>query len=168
MTKYFTLANAITVSRLFIFFGSLWFLAMGESTLAIVLFAIAWGLDAIDGLVARLMGEVSEFGSQLDKVIDRIIVGIGLLAFIRLGLLPRAAILLITKDIALAPAITILAARDEPDPGLGRLGKTVTLLQGVAIIWLALGYGVEYQAYVIGFVAVVGFLAAFLHLRRIV
>ncbi len=166
--KKLTLANGITVVRLLIFFVSLWYLAQGFEYIAIVLFAVAWGLDAVDGLAARLMGQTSELGSQLDKIIDRIIVIVGLLAFIRLGLLPRVAILIATKDVALAPSMTILAANNRSDPGLGRFGKTVTLLQGLSIIWLTLGYAPEAQIYVIGFVAVVGFVAAFLHLRRIV
>jgi cardiolipin synthase len=165
--KYVTLANGITVGRLGLFGWALWLLAQGDTYQAIILFAIAWGLDAVDGLAARFLGQASEFGSQFDKIVDRIIVGLGLLAFIRLGLLPRAAILILTKDFALVPLMTILAAEKRNDPGLGQFGKTVTLLQGLSILVLLLGFARGYEMFVIGFAAVVGFAAAYLHYLKV-
>lgn len=166
MQPYWTAANVITVSRLGIFALSLFYIAQDRLIPAVAAFAVAWGLDAFDGFVARRFGQASEFGSMLDKVVDRFIIVVGILAFISAEYLPAAALLLGTKDIALLPSLTIHAARGENTRGLGWEGKALSVLQGGAVVWLLVDW--PYQNAVIGLVAVLGAMAAYRYLRAIV
>jgi CDP-diacylglycerol--serine O-phosphatidyltransferase len=47
-------------------------LLSGDTKLAIVLASIAFQLDALDGFIARKLGKASEFGRQLDSMVDLI------------------------------------------------------------------------------------------------
>lgn len=133
-----TLANLITASRLVFFALCIGELANRNPDTAIAWFALAWGLDAVDGLIARVMGQETIFGSQLDKAIDRIILIGGGVFLIRYGYLPPFAVFLFVKDIGLSMA---LQARPTGSlfPSAGFLGKAVSALQGATIIWMFFG-----------------------------
>ncbi len=163
--KYITVANVVSISRLVLFGGFLYFLAGRQFAVAITLFILSWALDAIDGVMARALRQATELGSLLDKSIDRLVLGLGALVLIRLGYAPPATILLFTKDICLLPVLTIHALRREAIQGVGVKGKMMTFLQGLALLWLV--FGGPAQTVVIGVVASLGFLVAFLHLRRL-
>jgi len=60
----------------------------GLGWLPAVLFAIAAGLDAVDGAVARATDSVSEFGGRLDTEIDALTVLCGALIAVSYGLAP--------------------------------------------------------------------------------
>jgi phosphatidylglycerophosphate synthase len=158
-----TAANGITFARLVLFAVFLLLLSQNRFAVAIGFFVAAWALDAADGYVARWLGQESKFGSQLDKIVDRVILILGVLALIKTAYLPAAAIFLLTKDIGLAPVLTIHAMRQEGLAGAGRLGKLMAAIQGGGIFWLLLGW--PYSQLVIGFVAVLGGLVAWQHLR---
>lgn len=160
-----TAANVVTLARLPIFIAFLWYLAQGRLALALGFFVAAWALDAVDGLLARWLKQETVLGSTLDKIIDRIILGLGILALIRLGYLPRSAILLLSKDFALLPVLTIHGARGESLAGAGLPGKVITVVQGVAVFWLLLQW--PYPAVVIGAVAVAGAFVASRHLYHV-
>lgn len=69
-------ANLITLSRLGVLFLIFSVLGKGEPRwhlLALVLTVLLIALDGVDGMVARLLKEVSEFGSVFDIVVDRIV-----------------------------------------------------------------------------------------------
>ncbi len=161
----FTAANAVTLVRLPIFFAFLWYLAQDRLAWALILFVAAWALDAVDGLLARWLKQETALGSTLDKIIDRIILGLGILALIRLAYLPRSAILLLAKDLALLPVLTIHGARGESLAGAGLSGKTMTFVQGAAVFWLLAEW--SYQEIVIGAVAIAGGVVACRHLYQV-
>ncbi|SDQ92447.1 CDP-alcohol phosphatidyltransferase family protein [Natronobacterium texcoconense] len=58
--------------------------------LPVALFALAAGLDAVDGLVARATGAVTELGSRLDVEMDGLVVLVGTLVGLSSGSLPLA------------------------------------------------------------------------------
>lgn len=158
------LANAVTISRLFFFAGFVWQLAQGNGTLAIVFFVVAWCLDAIDGVVARSIGQETVFGSQLDKAIDRIIIVGSVVFLLRYEYIPSIAVFLLVKDIGLS--IALQSRRDgKPFSSAGALGKIVSVLQGVGIVWLFFGLPGQ-----ILFVTLVGFLGGYVavdYLRKL-
>ncbi len=133
------IANAVTVSRLFFFAGCVWQLAHNHPTTGIILFSIAWGLDAVDGAIARRFGQATMLGSQLDKAIDRIITIGSVVFLLRYEYLPAMAVFLVVKDAGLAMALSV-RQRGKPFPSAGRLGKLTSLLQGVGILWLFFGF----------------------------
>ena len=93
-----TLATAITLARgaaLAVFAG---FLATGLPTgraawLPAVLFAIAAGLDTVDGAVARATDSVSELGGRLDTEMDGLTVLFGTIVIVTAGLAPTIFLL---------------------------------------------------------------------------
>ncbi len=141
--SYLNIANLITGSRLLFFAVCVEELAASRPDSAIILFIIAWGLDAIDGPIARYLGQESIFGSQLDKTIDRIIL-IGSVTFLlRYHYLPSIAVFLLVKDIGLSIALTA-QKKGKPFPSANWQGKVLSLLQGVGILWLFAGFPGQY------------------------
>ena len=76
-TPLFTIANVLTFIRLLLL-PPIYFLLADEtaamSGLALLLVAIGWLLDGVDGYVARRCDQVSELGKILDPVVDKIFV----------------------------------------------------------------------------------------------
>jgi phosphatidylglycerophosphate synthase len=84
-------ANAVTLSRgvlILPIFGLLW---VGQPTLALGLYVLAALTDVIDGWLARRFNQASEFGAQLDAVVDNIfsLAILGFLALAYPGLIAR-------------------------------------------------------------------------------
>ena len=164
MPGMITWANSITASRLIFFALFIVELAYSRPYSAITFFLFAWGLDAIDGPVARYMGEESAFGSQLDKIIDRIIL-LGSGVFLtRYNYLPPFALFIFTKDIGLAMALTA-KEKGKLFPSASWKGKLASVLQGVGILWLFAD--LPFQYIVVAIVGVFGGFVAVDYLRRL-
>jgi phosphatidylglycerophosphate synthase len=84
-------ANAVTLSRGLLIAPILGLLWMGQSTLALGLYVLAALTDLIDGWLARRFKQASEFGAQLDAVVDNIfsVAILGFLALAYPGLIAR-------------------------------------------------------------------------------
>lgn len=84
-------ANIVSITRIFIAFASIGLLFINTTTAyiwAIVLAAIAFSMDAVDGYLARKFGQASQLGAVLDIMGDRIIEAIYWIVFAVLGWLP--------------------------------------------------------------------------------
>ncbi len=158
------IANIVTASRLIFFAVCIEELSSGRPYSAIILFLFAWGLDAIDGPIARYMGTESVFGSQLDKTIDRIVL-IGSVTFLlRYEYLPPIAVFLMVKDIGLSMALNA-QEKGKPFPPASWYGKAISLLQGISILWLFAG--LPGQTILVTIVALWGGWVAVDYLRRL-
>ncbi|MGH9856762.1 MAG: CDP-alcohol phosphatidyltransferase family protein [Acidobacteriota bacterium] len=163
--RLITWANGITIVRFIFFLCFVGFLFTGQTRLAVTLFTLAWALDAVDGYIARRLHLETALGSFLDKIVDRVLIGFGLLCLIVTGYLPDYSILILTKDIGLLPVLTIHLARQEYPVPAGWRGKAMTALQGVAILWLLFRW--PYPEIVVGITAALGGMAAIVHLRNV-
>ncbi len=67
----------------------------GQSTLAVVLFAVIGWSDYLDGFAARLTGQYSRMGALLDPVVDRLLVISGMIVCWHFDLLPHWALALV-------------------------------------------------------------------------
>jgi CDP-diacylglycerol--glycerol-3-phosphate 3-phosphatidyltransferase len=65
-----TIPNMLTVFRMLCSPVLLWLAWQGYATAFLLLLAAAFFSDAVDGLIARLSGQVSKFGAQLDSCAD--------------------------------------------------------------------------------------------------
>jgi phosphatidylglycerophosphate synthase len=63
-------ANFITLTRVALVVGG----ALGSRSQALAAFLMVWVLDALDGAVARRLGEASEFGARFDLETDALFV----------------------------------------------------------------------------------------------
>jgi cardiolipin synthase (CMP-forming) len=97
-----TIPNAIGYVRLALIplFVVLSFLADGQSTPGVIIFAvIAWS-DYLDGIAARLTGQYSRLGALLDPMVDRLLVLSGAVVCFWFELLPRwALIVLVAREV---------------------------------------------------------------------
>ena len=69
------LANLITLLRILLTFSVIVLLEHVQplNIVCISTIALIFGLDAVDGIVARKRNETSEFGARLDIIADRVI-----------------------------------------------------------------------------------------------
>ena len=158
------IANAVTVSRLGFFAACIWFLRAGRPGVAILFFVIAWGLDAVDGAIARRLGQATILGSQLDKTIDRIIIIGSVVFLLRYEYIPAMAVFLLVKDIGLSMALGVRPA-SVPFPSAGVLGKLTSILQGLGILWLYFGFPGE--VLIVTIVGLLGGYVAVDYLRKL-
>jgi CDP-diacylglycerol--glycerol-3-phosphate 3-phosphatidyltransferase len=127
------LPNAITLSRIPMMFIIVWLMFCtwpGAATLAFVLFIAAAVGDWLDGYVARVRGQVSNFGKLMDAMADKIMVmGIvmGLVykheIYLVLALITLCREFLVTGMRMVAATKGVVVAADG-----GGKTKTVTLL----------------------------------------
>ena len=90
-----TLPNAITLARLLAVPLAVWLVVRGWYEAALWLFLLAGLSDAVDGWLARRLGQVSRLGSLLDPVADKALL---VSVFISLGardLLPAWLVILV-------------------------------------------------------------------------
>ncbi len=134
------LANIVTGIRLVMCGWFVWWLIQGNVMGAAMVFVVAWGLDALDGWLARRLKEETKFGYWFDKIVDRLLLIGGLVVALAMGKLPAYGIGIAMKDIILIPVITIKLFHGEYDFGMGKFGKVMTFAQGVSLLWLLIGW----------------------------
>lgn len=132
-----TVPNIITAVRLLLGVAAARILLQGDTALALVIFTIAWALDAVDGVIARQFNQATSFGYLFDKVVDRALLVGAVVLLLRTAAIPPIAILIFTKDIATLPALGMQLTHRERIASLGTSGKILTLLQGLALLWIA-------------------------------
>jgi len=71
----FVTPNMITLLRFFLIPAVLWFLVVVNYQIGVPLFLFAALTDALDGSVARLRHQVTEWGSFYDPLADKLLVG---------------------------------------------------------------------------------------------
>ncbi len=134
-----TVANAVTGVRLIFFALFLWAAAAHQIGLAIFFWLLAWALDFVDGWLARRLRQATAFGYIFDKAVDRLVLFGGVLVVLTEQLVPDYALLLLTKEIAILPALSWQMHQRAAMPSLGLFGKILNILQGLGFIWLLLG-----------------------------
>ncbi len=90
-----TLPNAITLARLLAVPAAVWLIVRGWYEAALWVFLLAGLSDAVDGWLARRLGQVSRLGSLLDPVADKaLLVSVFVSLGVR-GLLPAWLVILV-------------------------------------------------------------------------
>ena len=84
------LAGLISITSLLAAWGAIIALITNDLKLAIVLAVIAFLLDSLDGFTARKLGKASEFGRQLDGMIDAFNYSLFAALLVQLYLIPGA------------------------------------------------------------------------------
>jgi CDP-diacylglycerol--glycerol-3-phosphate 3-phosphatidyltransferase len=101
-----------------------------------IIFGLASITDALDGNIARARGCVSKFGTFMDPVADKLLVGAALVALAAVG---RASVLLPVVIIAREVAVTVLrlhARGHRLEISASPLGKTKMALQVAMVLSL--------------------------------
>jgi CDP-diacylglycerol---glycerol-3-phosphate 3-phosphatidyltransferase len=103
-----TLANAITISRLFVLAVAVWLLYSPDPMpkfIAFFLTIILIAMDGIDGMVARARNETSELGAVIDIAIDRVVENVYWIVFAHLNVVPVWVALVVVSRGILTDAV---------------------------------------------------------------
>lgn len=136
----YNLPNQISAARLGLALLLFVLLAFDQMAAGLVVFVLAAGSDAVDGYVARRLGQVTTLGRMLDPFVDKVVV---LGAFIFLlpvggsGLQPWMVTVIVAREL-LVTALRSYLERQGADFSASFSGKLKMVLQCVAIGWILL------------------------------
>ena len=138
----YTLANIITLLRLIlvpIFFAVL--ISGRNDTVSFLLFALAASTDWLDGQIARRTGTVTELGKAIDPLVDRALIGFGVLGVYLIDRVPLwVLVVLLVRDLYLLGGTVYLARRRVRAPAVAYIGKVTTTLLLFGFSDLILGW----------------------------
>jgi cardiolipin synthase len=130
-----TAPNVLTLLRIFL--APFLVIAVLERRFvpAFVLFLMAAGTDAMDGLLARWLRQRTMLGQYLDPVADKLLLSSLFLVLTYMGILePRVAVLVFGRDLGmLLTAVILYATTDLRDFHPSLLGKANSFSQVLAI-----------------------------------
>jgi CDP-diacylglycerol--glycerol-3-phosphate 3-phosphatidyltransferase len=142
----FRLANLLTFSRLLLTLPFFLFFRAKLMVPAAIIFGLAALTDYFDGRIARKQG-ITSFGSFMDSIVDKILVGTGLISFYLfqhehldsgVGLIPIWIVLVILGREVIVTALRILCvAKNGEVISANRWGKYKTTTQ-VIVIFISL------------------------------
>lgn len=104
-----TIPNLLTVSRILLTPGFVMAFVDKRFDIAWVLFAIAGLTDALDGLLARLLKQRTNFGAMLDPLADKVLLVTSFLCLAFQGWLPNwLAVLVVSRDVIIVGGLSLL------------------------------------------------------------
>lgn len=151
-----TQANRITILRILFIPLFIYFLLSKElpysSLIAAGLFIALSLTDALDGFVARKYGQETDLGKLIDPLADKMLVYGAFLGFVQTGKLWSWVVLIILiRDFAVM-GLRVWAAKKGTIIGADKLAKWKTALQMTAIVFLILGWPLQYFLFLISFI----------------
>jgi CDP-diacylglycerol---glycerol-3-phosphate 3-phosphatidyltransferase len=102
-------------------------------TAAIVVFTVAALTDMWDGRIARRRGLVSQWGTFLDPLADKLLIGATFVCFVLKGFMPWSAVLLIFGRDILVTVLRVRAIKQHVTLPTTNLAKAKTVAQFIAI-----------------------------------
>jgi len=136
-----TLANKITLSRIFIcpFFVLFLFLGGGMAkVIALLLFVISSFSDLLDGYIARRKNEITPMGKIIDPVADKVLVYSAFICFIQLHLVPFWMVIIIMARDFFIMALRVEVARRNVIVSASNLAKAKTAFEYIVIFFVLL------------------------------
>lgn len=122
-----TIPNFLTLLRLILLIPFSCLLINHEYVWALVLILVVGGTDWLDGKLARLLNQQSQFGVVFDPLVDRIYMLIIPVLFAVDGLLSWWVLVIIfLREILLLPSVIILKQKKLPFLQVTYLGKAAT------------------------------------------
>jgi cardiolipin synthase (CMP-forming) len=110
------------------------------TTAGLVLFAIVVATDWVDGTIARRTGQVSDVGTILDPVADRLAIAAGLIALVLRGIFPLwAAAAILARDLTVLLVGAIALVRSDVRVEVRWIGKLATFSLMAAIPMVSWG-----------------------------
>ena len=147
-SAWLTVPNLLSLGRLVLTPVLVW-LIVGEETswrtwVAFALFGVMAVSDYLDGYIARRTNTVTDLGTTLDPVSDRVLVMASLVAIMWAGGLPWwLGIPVLLRDAVLSVVFLALARRGFGKPKVRRVGKTATFALLSALPCLVVGEEIE-------------------------
>ena len=119
---------------------------------ALALFGLASLTDALDGVIARKYGLVTNFGALMDPLADKLLVMAAMLCFLAVGLVHVAVVIALLSREFLVTSIRLVAVGKGNVIAADMWGKLKTVIQ---MIWILFGLLLLWLGAVEGWSAVV-------------
>jgi CDP-diacylglycerol--glycerol-3-phosphate 3-phosphatidyltransferase len=139
--RVLTIPNVLSLLRLAGVPVFLWLLLGPEADLvALLVLAFAGVSDYLDGKIARALGQTSKVGVVLDPAADRLYILATLVAFVLRDIIPWwLAVLIVGRDLVLAPGVALLRRHGYAPLNVSYLGKSATFCLLYAFPLLLIG-----------------------------
>jgi cardiolipin synthase len=121
-----------------------WLIVSGHTNWATALFAAMGITDYLDGWIARRTNTVTDLGTTLDPVSDRVLVMAALVTMMVADILPWwLGVPVLARDAAISLAFLALARRGFGKPKVRRVGKSATFALLTALPLVLLGEEID-------------------------
>jgi cardiolipin synthase (CMP-forming) len=138
-----TIPNVLSVSRIVLLPIVLLLLFKRQNAAAVSVMAVSWTTDALDGYLARKLGQVSNLGRVLDHLVDKVWVGSVLVALVYIRNLPLfLAGAVILRDLLILAGSGVIMKRR----GLFVQSDVVGKITGFAFALMIVFYTLEIPA----------------------
>jgi cardiolipin synthase len=135
-----TVPNLLSFARLALTPVLGWLIVKGHTNYAVGLFGFMGVSDYFDGWIARRTNTVTDLGTTLDPVSDRVLAMVALVTLMMGDYLPVwMGLIVLVREAALSLAFLFLARRGFGKPKVRRVGKTATFALFTAMPGLMLG-----------------------------
>src|SRR3989339_1965316 len=129
--------NILTIGRILLVPILVIFLLEGRELAAFWVFVLAGVTDALDGFLARVLKQKTEFGSFTDPIADKLLLITSYITLAVLGVLPKwLAVIVVSRDVLICGGIGILMLYDRDfkiKPSL--VSKVTTFLQLLTVVF---------------------------------
>jgi cardiolipin synthase len=134
--RFWTVPNALSLSRIALLPLFVWAL-IEPARLWLAGALMAWGIvsDVLDGFLARLLKQESEWGRIIDPLADKLTVGVALLfCYVSRGLPLWVLVLVLGRDLSILLGAPLLAQRIGRLPQSNMTGRLAALSLGVVAV----------------------------------
>lgn len=133
----FTVPNVISALRIISIPFIAWLITERQMIGALVVLAISFASDLVDGYIARHFNQVSKIGQILDPIADRLLIICSILALAISNVVPWWMVILVfARDIVLGILTLMLAQHDYGPLPVHFVGKTGTAVLMISIVGL--------------------------------
>ena len=139
--------NALTILRILLIPVIVGFLVYDHFDFALVTLLIAALTDALDGSIARMANQKTEFGAYLDPLADKLLLMATFITFSLLDMVPVwSVIVVVSRDaILLTGTLLALLTDTEINASPSVLGKAATVFQLVYIILVLVFFSYQFD-----------------------
>lgn len=132
------IANKVTTLRMILVpvFVILYYIYGNQYNVAAIVFAIAALTDAVDGHLARSRNLVTTFGKFADPLVDKILTMSAFVILTSANVIPAWAVILIIARELIITGFRTIAASNNITIAASKAGKSKTLSQCFAIVFL--------------------------------
>lgn len=139
-SEWRTLPNLLSFARLALTPVLGWLIASGRTNYATALFGAMGISDYLDGYIARRTNTVTDLGTTLDPISDRVLAMTALVTMMIGDILPLwMGIPVLARDAVLSLVFLALSRRGFGKPKVRRVGKTATFALFTALPGLLIG-----------------------------
>lgn len=137
--------NLLTLLRILLIPLLVIFLMEGKTDYALLVFLSAAISDGLDGFIARVFKQKTQFGAYVDPIADKLLIGTSYVSLAILNYMPGwLAVVVISRDIIILCGLALLLLNNRPITIRPLLDSKLTTLLQLLLVIFFLSY--DYQA----------------------